>query len=416
MKQLMLVFLFCFTGMAVFAPPACFAQDADMSYYSEEYLRPTATFINRLEVLETVKNLNKTGIGDFYYECLKHLITKIPDIKSKEDRDVVEAMARILSQGLGAEKHTAAAPELWYLVQFFDVLKEINEGLAMQDALVAIGQVGAKDYNSNIVLWLDDLNTRETSDVETRRRYQRGVSGAINALEALKEFDGYKPVFFAFVGWYDPAIREIAHNALPIILDDPGEALGKIIADSSNPPLVKYTAWQEMLKAARAPNSSKAKVAAIALATGWSYATTTPVYQRDLREMRKGAIDIIRLYGVEDNSVYANLEKSYTNNFISNVPDYDEIFKTIDALSVIANDEAVNLLLKFLRDLHTRRRVGPWTINKERQLFQWIVYGLGNSKTKSPDVRMQFTTILRSQDYTGAEHNWVREALSAIGN
>ena len=302
------------------------------------------------------------------------------------------------------------------MVQYFDVVKDINEGFVMQDALLALGQVGAKEYVPNIVLWLDDLNTRETSDVETRRRFQRGVAGSIYALEALKEFEGYKPVFFAYIGWYDPAIREIAHNALPNILDDPGDALAKIIEDPSNPPSIKYTAWQEMIRAERAPDASKAKVAAVALATGWNYSTSTPAYQRDLREMRKSAIDIIRLYGADNDSVYANLEKSYNNNFINNAPDYDEIWKSIDALSVIATDESVDLLLKFLRELHTRRRVGPWSINKERQLFQWIVYGLGNSKTKSQDVRMLFTTILRSQDYTGAEQTWVREALSAIGN
>jgi len=131
--------------------------------------------------------------------------------------------------------------------------------------------------------------------------------------------------------------------------------------------------------------------------------------------MRMSAISTIRQFGVEDNSVYTNLEKSYTNNFINNVPDYDEIRVVISALSAIKTDEAVRLLVKFLRELNDRRRSGVWTV-KERQLFSWVVPGLGATKTQSQEARLLLTTIQRSSDYTGTEQGWARDALRELGN
>jgi len=407
MKRFAVFFILFFAGMTIFA------QSGDMSYYTEEYNRQQASFFDRLEILENVRDAGLTGIGEFYHEALKVLLAKIPDIKTNAEKEASETSARLLCQVLADENYTEAAPEIWQLVPIFDVIRDVNDGFVMQDALVALGQIGAKEFVPHIVQALDDLNTRETSDVETKRRMQRGVLGAISALEALHELDGFRPVFFASVGWYDPAIKDIASAALPNIVEDPGESIIEIILGSSNNPDIKYNAWREMLLT-NAPNTSKARVAAVALDTGWTYSTSNQNYQRSLREMRKSAIDIIRFYGVEDDSVYANLEKCYGNNFNSTVPDYDEIRKTLDTLSALGSDEAVQLLLNFLRELHTRRRGGPWG-NKERQVFQWVVPSLGATKTQSTDVVQLLTTIQRSDDYTGAEQGWARDALRELG-
>ena len=415
MKQITIVFLLCFAGMTIFA------QGVDMSYYTDEYNRQTATFVDRLEVLKVIQAAKLTGIGKFYHDALKVQILKTPDIKNKEDREATDASVRIICQGLGAEKYAPAAPDLWQAVQYFDITNDFNEGLVMQDALTALGQVGGKEFLPHIVLRLHDMNTQVISDVETKRRVQRAVVGCINALEALHELDGFRPVFFASIGWYDPPIKRMASVALPNIVDDPGEVIIEIIRDTSNIPSVKYEAWREMLRT-RAPASSKAKVAAVAFAIGWTYSTSNATFQKDLREMRKSAIDIIRQAGVADNSVYANLEKSYSNNFINTVPDFDEIRKTINALVVIATDDAVQLLHKFLRELHERRRNNVWG-DKERRIFQWILIGdpqfripgIGATKSQFQDLRQLLTTIERSNDYTGAEQRMARDALREMG-
>ena len=405
MKRITIAIILCFFGMTVFAQ--------NMSYFADEFTRYDATFVERLAVLEVLRDEKLTGIGEFYHEALKIVLLKMPDIKTKEDREANDASARIICQALGAEEYSAAAADLWTAVQYFDVIYDYNQGLPMQDALTALGKVGGTQFVPQVVLRLHDFNTQVISDVESKRRVQRAVVGCISALENFHDIRGFRPVFFASIGWYDPSIKAMASVALPNIVDDPGEVIIEIIQDTSNNPLIKYEAWREMLRT-RAPDSSKAKVASVALATGWYYSTPNVTFQTNLREMRKSAIDTIRQLGAYDDSVYTNLEKSYTNNFINNVPDYDEIRKTLSTLSVLATDDAVQLLLKFLRELHARRRSGPWA-QKERQMLQWVIPSLGATRTQSTDARLLLTTIQRSSDYTSAEQVWARDAIRELG-
>jgi HEAT repeat protein len=408
MKRIIITILVILIGMTVFA------QSADMSYYTDEFNRATATFVSRLRILENVRDANMSDIGEFYHSALKTLLAKIPDIKTREDRDASETSARMICQALAAEKYAAAATDLWQLAQYSDIIRDTNDGLTMQEALVALGQTGDKTFVPHIVQTLDDLNTQLTSDLETRRRIQRAAAGSISALEALHDIEGYRPVFFVYVGGYDLPIRNMAYDALPNIVDDPGDVIISIIRNSSNNPSVKLRAWDEMLRT-DAPNSSKAKVAAVALDLGWNYQTYDLALQRDAKSMRMSAIDAISSFGAADDSVYINLDKSYSNNFVNNIPDYDEIRKTINALAVLKTDNAVMLLYNYLRELNDRRRSGVWG-NKERQMMQLIVPALGATGTQSDDVKQLLTTITNSQDYTGTEQSWARDALRRIGN
>jgi len=130
--------------------------------------------------------------------------------------------------------------------------------------------------------------------------------------------------------------------------------------------------------------------------------------------MRKGAIDTIREFGASDDSVYAGLDKSYTNNYINSVSDFDEIRFVLNALSAINNEQAIDLLQKFLRELHERRRSGPWA-RKERQCLEWVIYAIGATGTKSPTVRLLLMTIQRDSKYTSQERKWVDAALKTLG-
>ena len=424
-RRLLLIFVF-FSGMAIFAQDAVPTATAtttttttarastgpDMSFYSQDYFRPTASFFTRYELLQEVQAANLTGIGEFYHDALKHLLAKIPDIKTGEDREFTDYSARIICNGLAAEQYTPAAPEIWQIVQFADTVRSINDGVLMQQALIALGQVGDTKYVSSIALRLDNFNNSQTSDFETKRRVQRGAVGCINALEALGDPAGYRPVFYASIGWFDRAIQNIAYNALPSFTDDPGEVIGVIIRESNNPPNVKYAAWQEMLRSS-APDESKAKVASTALAIGWSYVTRDMNSQRIMREMRISAMNTIARTGIVQDADYVNLKKSYDQNFVNNTPDYNEIRETINTLSTLATDEAVDILVGFLGELNERRRSGPWD-NRERNVFSWVVAGIGDTKTGSQDAKTLLTFVQRSQNYTPAEQAWARNALRAL--
>jgi hypothetical protein len=183
--------------------------------------------------------------------------------------------------------------------------------------------------------------------------------------------------------------------------------------DPGSIPPVKLEAWKELLKT-RAPGPSLAKAAAAALAIGWSNPTTNVHFQTNLRELRKGALDVIIIHGVADASVYADLERSYNNNFRSNRPDNDEVIKALNALGAVGSDESVALLFSFLQELNARRRSGPWA-NKERQFFEWVVACIGVTRTQSQEVRLLLTQIARDSRYTPAERGMVTRAMTRLG-
>jgi hypothetical protein len=261
---------------------------------------------------------------------------------------------------------------------------------------------------------LNDYNSQTFRNAETRRRYQTAVIGCISALEIFQDISGFSPVFFVSVGSYDPAIRQIAYNALPNITEDPGDVISAIIQNTTHTPIVKLEAWNQMLRS-RAPGSSKTKVAAVALETSYNYSTTDQVMLKRLGDMRKSAIDTIRQFGVSDNSVYTNLDRAYSSNFNNNIPDYDEIVFTLNALAAIKSGEAVDLLFKYLRELNERRSAGPWA-DKERQVFQWVVSCIGVTGTRSPEVRFLLTMIQRNAAYTPYEQGLARNALNQLPN
>ena len=390
-----------------------FAQTPNMDFFRSELNRPQATHADRLATLETLRDLEVTGIGDFYHEALRTLLSVEPNITSINERDVMDRSIIIVAQGLGQEAYLEAAADLWQAVLTFDVIRDTSQGLAMQEALSALGQIGAQEYLPHIIQRLNDFNALAQSDLETRRRHQRGVVGAINALTALGEPEGFRPVFFAANGWYDSSIRAMASTALPNIVEDPGEIIAEIIRDPSITPPIKYEAWREMLRT-RAPDESKAMVASVALATSWNYMTPNVAWQTILNDMRMSAIDNIRVLGVHDESVYTNLARTYTSQATSNTPNYDMITRVINALGTVATDEAVDLLMQFLQQLHDRRQVGPWG-QRERAILQTILPALGNTGSQNMDLRMLLTTIERASYYTGAEQGWARNALRALG-
>jgi adenosine/AMP kinase len=407
MKRCLFIIIICLTAVTAFA------QLEDMTFYREYYLRDDGSFNDRHLVLEDVRAGKYTGIGSFYLEALKYLLYRGSDITTKQDRAIAEQSAVILCEGIGEEKYAAAADDLWKTVTFFDIARDNNEGFAMQAAIAALGQIGARQFLPYVIQRLNGYNVQTLSDLETRRRVQRVVTGCVNTLELFHDIEGYKSVFFVSVGGYEKPIQDLASAALPNMVDDPSEVIIPIINDPSNNPRVKLAAWREMLRT-KAPGASKAKVAGVALAMGWNYSTTSINFQTNLREMRKSAIEALRQFGAPDDSVFPNLDKSYTFNFNNNVPDYDEIRFVLNTLSSMKTPPALDLLYKILHELHDRRLGGPWT-RKERQILEWVLISIGATKTKTPDFTKILMLMRRETKYTSSEKKWVETAMKDLG-
>ncbi|MCL2231347.1 MAG: hypothetical protein FWC01_09660 [Treponema sp.] len=406
MKRLIFILVIFLIGMTAFGQ--------DLSFFAQEYNRADATFAERHLVLETLRDAGITApnLNAFYHSALRLLLSKSPDISSTGERAIAERSIVILAEALGAARFQEAAWDLWQAAELFDVFGNATDGNAQQAALTALGQIGNKAVLPNLVLRLSEYNLQPVRNAEQRRRVNMAVIGFISALEAFKDISGFRPVFFASVGPYDQTIRNIAIAALPNIVDDPSEAMIPMIREPGTDPATKLQIWRE-LNRTRMPDSSKAKVAAAALEVGWAIQTANRTHQTALRELRKGALEIIRQFGVSADSVYADLERSYVNNFENSNPDYDEIMLALNALTAVNTEQSVRLLYNFLNGINGRRRVGPWG-NKERRCFEWIVSCLGATRTQMGEVRILLLTISRNTIYTPQEREMAARALSAI--
>jgi len=409
MKRIIIFIVFLLlSGMSIFA------QSPDMSFYTDEYNRSDATMTDMLDILRMVKDENLTGIGSFYQNAVVVYIQRLPNYTNPRDRMAVEETARLILRGLAAEKHVEAAPQIWFLIQYFDISQQINSGYIMYEGLVAMGQVGAKDYTPPIVGILESYNARTTTDPVAKGRVQLVVPACINALENLSEPLGVKPIFFASIGWYDNDIKAIALtsviNLMGALGDVISDVVSDIIKDHFNGPVVKLAAWDSLLRS-NAPNNAKAKVAIVALEASFNYSPTAEAKNASMR-MRMSTIDVIRVFGVEDDSVYAFLERTYRESFAFPA-EFEYVVKVIRALSVLKTDESITLLTDFLRELNTKRRSGPWG-DTERNILFAVINDIAATGTQSPPTIQLLTVISRSSIYTGAEQTWARNALTKL--
>jgi hypothetical protein len=409
MKRYLFVLIFGLCGMLLFA------QNINMSTYTRDFTRTDSTFSERLKIMEEVRDLKLTGQGEFYHNALKHLLVRNADIKNRADHTTAEKTALIIVQALGAEKYAPAAHELWQTADYFDIVRDLNEGSTQREAVIAIGQVGGKAFVPELVQRLNQFNAERIADAETRRRVQLVVVGFVNALEALKDHSGFRPVFNVATGGYEPGIKDIAFNALQNIVDDPGDLVIEIIKDyTSVDPNIMQDAIGVMRKSTKAPDTSRAKVAAASLEASWEYHTTNKSMLTVLVMIRKDAIDDIKKYGISDDSVYKYLERAYVTGFNNNNTDYDEIMKTLSVLGGAKTDQGTALLFKFLSELNERRRNGPWG-RKERTIFEWVLDSVQLSGTQSMDVKMLLSSIQRNSKFTSQEQRRAGAVLTALG-
>jgi hypothetical protein len=413
MKRIFIILVILLSaGMTVFA------QSPDVSYYTQEINRSDATIFEILDVLKMVRDENLTGIGEFYNNAIRVFIRRLPNFSGNNDRLAVEEASRLLFRGLTAEKHAAAGASIWYLVRYFDIAAPQNDGYLMYEGIVSLGQIGAKDYASHISVLLEGYNLRTTTpDILVRGRIQRVVPGIIIALEALLEPVGVRPVFFASIGWYDNEINAIAARSLQVMMDAIptviGDIINGIIKDPFNNVNVKNAAWRELLRT-QVDNEVKAKVAISVLEESYSFATSNFETRSLLRNMRISAIETINAMGIEDNVVYAYLERAYREAHDSVNTDLEVILLVLKTLSNAKTDEAVDLLTEFLRQLHSRRRSGSWG-TVERDLLNVILPAIANTGTKATPTIQLLTIMSRSTLYTNAEQAWARNALTTLG-
>jgi hypothetical protein len=383
-------FSFLLIGLSAFG---AFASEA-MDVYTFLYEQATSPQ-ERLAVLKSLSDQNIDGAGQLYAQALTQLLQEFPSLKTTSERDAADQSARLLAQLLGNSKYTAAAGDLWRVVENF------SNPLVKADALIAMGKLRNSDYIEQIINLLNALNIKPVSDPEAGEKI---AYGAILALEKYQQPSGYLPVFFAATGWYNKRIREQAERSLPYIQDNPEVPLASLIRSSAYTYDIKVLALQRM-EASKAPADAKARVAVIALAEGWR-ASTMDVKQRvQLGNVRKLAIDMIRRYKTEEATVLPLLERSYKEGI-----DTEEKLNAVAALSAIGTDDAARLLSNFLLALNAKRKANNIT-QEDEQLVRAVIPALGATGKSVARPALQ---AVEYQDWTNYVKTLAQDALKQI--
>jgi hypothetical protein len=377
----------------------CFAGSEELEIYT--YLYDGAlTNAEQLAILQDVAELEITGAGEFYAGALRRLVTGYQNIRDVTERGVADEQAVLLAELLGAEKYSAAAPDLWRTVEIF------TNPLVKAEALMSLGKMRATAFLPQIITLLTDLNTTSTSD---RLMGERIAFGAIVALEKYQDPSGYLPVYFASIGWYSDRIKGQARRSLAVISEDPTEPMTQIIRGSGYDYPTKLRALQT-IEESEVSNASKAGVAVVALGEGHRASTNIVAQRANLNQMRKLAIDMIKRYGTDDEAVYPLLERSYKQFAERNDGDRDESLNAITTLAALGSDESARRLSSFLMTINQKLQSGTLT-RKDEDLVREIIPALGRTGRAIGRPALNSVTAL---NWTAAVKNLATEALKNI--
>jgi HEAT repeat protein len=375
-----LFFAFCLIFCAVFT---VFSQEAEgasselpeeLQVYFDLY-RGTRTLGEKEEILREVLKADPAGSERFYAAILQSLLASYSSINMWE-QNAADFIARITVEKLGEAKYTAAAPDI------YKVVATVKNSVVRSAAMIALGQIQAKEYLPQIIQLLLDLNSR--SPPQNRQFSEQLAFGALVALEYFQDEAGYLPVFFTARGWYNKQIKNQARQTLSKISAEPWDMLISVIKSVSYSIENKRDVLQ-FLDESSAPDGKKSEGANVALAQTWLVGVKDNPNRENIKALRKTAIRMLGKYGAEDDSTYGFLERAY------NQGDVDEKRSAVDTLVALSNSQAVAVLSRFLQAMNIRLTDNALT-NSDRAMTRTVIIALG--KTESSEARPVLNAVL----------------------
>ena len=341
-----------------------FAED-DVEFYTSQFDN-ALTAVHRLSVLRIARDAELQDAGGFYAHALSRTLLSYPNLRGNREIDAADEAIRLITDEL-TEDQTDTGQNLWRVVQVF------SNPLVRADAVMALGKVGATDLLPQVVQLLKDTN--ENLYFRNPIAGERLAYGAIDALAKYKDASGYIPVFLAANGWYSERVKTKAAESLKEILEDPTEPLTEIIHGAGFTYDEKFLALSAIESAEDVEESAKAGAALAALQEGWrgKGSANDARMKKELIRMRKLAINMISRYGIEDESVYPLLERSFRYGV-----DEEEKLGVVAALKKLGTEDAAKLLSSFIDFINNKLERGIVTDRDER-FMRALIPALGST-------------------------------------
>jgi len=351
----------------------------------------------KYSIMQTIAVLDDRSLEPFLLTSLNDLIYgNLSQYRTnKSTYSDWEILTRTIIKELGDVKAQSAADTIW------DVVKSAQQPLLKAEALIALGNIRATSYESDITLILRNLNFNTNSD---RNAAEIEAYAAIVALEKMKAEVGFEQVFDASVGWYSDRVSDLATQALSIMSDTPVELLSGIILKDPD-----YKKKRQALNTAlslEAQDSQKISSAVVALSEGLKYSETDYNLKQQLAKLRIDAITALITLGGSSPDSPGLLDKAIDEGEI------DEKLIAMQALGSDGSDEAASLLAARLQHFNERQASGLATNNEELLLVRQLMFALGESGNQ---IGIQPLKEMSFVGYTPAILRQANQALAKIG-
>lgn len=389
MKKILLIFIL---GALVMASAAA---DQEGESWSRLYRR-MPDIKQKYMIMQNIMPLDDASLEPFLVSSLEDLVYgDLSQYRSNRNTyDDWEILTRSIIGELGDLKAVSGAAVIW------DVVETAEVPLLKAEALIALGNIRAMRYAPDIAVILRNLNFNTRSD---RNAAELEAYGAVAALDKLKVAEGFEPLFYASIGWYQDRVTAYAAEALRSVSDDPIPSFTDVLvlaADYS----VKRKALDMALET-DSPANSKISIVVSALSEGLKYSENDYERRRQLANLRMDAITAMITLDQSTPELPRLLDKAITEGEV------DEQLIAIQALGVDGSDAAAEILARRLSEYNERQASGLAVNQEEIILVRQLIFAIGESGNilgNQPLKEMSFV------GYTPALLRLANEAMAKI--
>ena len=327
-------------AVAMTAIPAS-ANDAVRIY--ARILSEAETLQQKMAIVTTMIALNEPESAPYLSDALDEALAIRSNIKQGPDMEMYERYSRLLLKSLGDFRYTNAASSAMRAVE------DSSDALTKAEALIALGSMRAVEYAEKVSLILRDLNLQPTRDAEAGEKI---AYGAVLALERMRAPIGFAPLFFASEGWYQKRVRDQAMRSLPLVLDDPSDAVMALLLEETPDRMVKAL---NLELTSKAPTENKAKVASKALDRGLLASPKNKTDEVTLAQLCVNAMNALAVSGPGNGSNAPNLAQAYR------LGSFDERLVALKAMGADKSVEAAKEMSAIILDLNSQQMAGRVT-------------------------------------------------------
>jgi len=391
MKRLSLIsilFLFVLTVLPVYSDAA--------EVWSRLYKRSNSLEQKEM-ILQNIVKLNDRSVEPVLIDALEEMNND--QEKFKGDRVLLMKwvdMTDMIVKALGNLKTRDSEDLVWFVVTH-----PADNSLLKSDALIALGEMRATGYASQIATMLRNLNFN--TQMNNKANAEIEAFGCVMALQKMRDPVGFEPVFYAATGWYSRRTKDLAMETLKTIMDDPTESVMSIMKTAD------FTAKRTALmveKQSSASVENKDKVAILALEEGHKYQTTDKRKLDDLSRLRVEAMKVLIENNSKDDAAVPLLKKT-----VELARDSNEIIYSYFALGVIGSDAAVDVLSEKLSYFNRRQSDGVFASQEQLDYVKQIIKSIGmsgNSRGNAVLTEVQFS------NYTPAINRLAKQAQEEL--